>query len=221
MPNEDNDQHILLGAQDDTVSSSSSSVSSSGAVRKHDDKDSALPRRQASLDNDRGGGDDDDDDADMGRDNEQRRLLEDSDSTAEQRHQEENGGERGHSYELQIQEPTSSILESASTRVKSGMKKKKEDDCFADSICTKPRNAWRCPLFAAFFVLFFLLFKVVMLASFPGDENQREPDMLFYNGSEYFDPTVILISLDGFRNEYLLRNQTPNLVKLGKHLRLE
>lgn len=38
-----------------------------------------------------------------------------------------------------------------------------------------------------------------------------------YNGSETFDPTVILVSLDGFRPDYLERNRTPHLLNLGKH----
>jgi hypothetical protein len=39
---------------------------------------------------------------------------------------------------------------------------------------------------------------------------------LYYNGSTYFDSTVIYISLDGFRNDYLARKVTPNIDLLGK-----
>lgn len=38
---------------------------------------------------------------------------------------------------------------------------------------------------------------------------------LYYNGTDYFDSTVIYISLDGFRNDYLDRNVTPNIHLLG------
>lgn len=37
----------------------------------------------------------------------------------------------------------------------------------------------------------------------------------YYNGSEWFAPTVIMISLDGFRDDYLDRGVTPNLQQFG------
>ena len=39
---------------------------------------------------------------------------------------------------------------------------------------------------------------------------------LYNNGSHLFAPTVMYISLDGFRNDYLDRGVTPNLAKFGK-----
>ncbi|ORX62158.1 Phosphodiest-domain-containing protein [Hesseltinella vesiculosa] len=39
--------------------------------------------------------------------------------------------------------------------------------------------------------------------------------MTFYNGTHYFGPTVILISLDGFRQDYLQRGITPNLIEFA------
>lgn len=42
------------------------------------------------------------------------------------------------------------------------------------------------------------------------------PSATFFNGSHTFDATVIMISLDGFRADYLDRNITPALHKLGK-----
>ncbi|KAG1256920.1 hypothetical protein G6F68_009552 [Rhizopus microsporus] len=39
---------------------------------------------------------------------------------------------------------------------------------------------------------------------------------LFFNGTTYFDTTVILLSLDGFRNDYLDRKVTPNIENIGK-----
>ncbi|KAI8978115.1 alkaline-phosphatase-like protein [Pilobolus umbonatus] len=38
--------------------------------------------------------------------------------------------------------------------------------------------------------------------------------MGYFNGTSYFDPTVIYISLDGFRSDYLGRNVTPCLSRL-------
>jgi hypothetical protein len=50
-------------------------------------------------------------------------------------------------------------------------------------------------------------------------ENVKEKDnVLYYNGSAYFDSTVIYISLDGLRNDYLERGVTPNIQLLGKLL---
>lgn len=75
---------------------------------------------------------------------------------------------------------------------------------------------WRYPVVAAVFVMFFLLFKVVMLMAVQRHTQHRRPDRIFYNGTEYFGPTLILISLDGFRPDYLERNMTPNMVNFGK-----
>jgi predicted AlkP superfamily pyrophosphatase or phosphodiesterase len=38
---------------------------------------------------------------------------------------------------------------------------------------------------------------------------------LYYNGTTYYDSTVIFISLDGFRNDYLQRKVTPNIDLIG------
>lgn len=75
---------------------------------------------------------------------------------------------------------------------------------------------WRYPVVAAFFVMFFLLFKMIMLIAVQRHTQHRRPDRIFYNGTEYFGPTLIMISLDGFRPDYLERNMTPNMVNFGK-----
>lgn len=36
------------------------------------------------------------------------------------------------------------------------------------------------------------------------------------NGTDEFDPTVIILSFDGFRAEYLNRGLTPNMLSVGK-----
>ncbi|KAI8060816.1 alkaline-phosphatase-like protein [Gongronella butleri] len=41
------------------------------------------------------------------------------------------------------------------------------------------------------------------------------PDMTFHNGTHYFGPTVILISIDGFRSDYLQRGVTPNMLQFA------
>ncbi|CAO3596337.1 unnamed protein product [Absidia cylindrospora] len=43
----------------------------------------------------------------------------------------------------------------------------------------------------------------------------QSPNRTFYNGTHYFGSTVILISLDGLRNDYLKRGVTPQLVEFG------
>ncbi|KAI8145331.1 alkaline-phosphatase-like protein [Fennellomyces sp. T-0311] len=71
---------------------------------------------------------------------------------------------------------------------------------------------WRYPLLAVFFGMFLLMFKVVLIIVLHSEIRERGPDRVLFNGTEYFGPTVILISLDGFRNDYLARNVTPNLL---------
>lgn len=46
---------------------------------------------------------------------------------------------------------------------------------------------------------------------------ERGAERLYYNGSEYFASTVILISFDGFRPDYLNRGVTPNLKDFGSY----
>lgn len=69
-----------------------------------------------------------------------------------------------------------------------------------------------------FFVLFTLgIFGIVAkLLISELDRESLTKLHLYYNGSSYFDSTVIYISLDGFRNDYLDRKVTPNIDLLGK-----
>ncbi|KAF9431903.1 hypothetical protein BGZ76_011556 [Entomortierella beljakovae] len=39
--------------------------------------------------------------------------------------------------------------------------------------------------------------------------------MILFNGTHDFDPTVIVISYDGLRADYLARNMTPNIISVG------
>lgn len=63
-----------------------------------------------------------------------------------------------------------------------------------------------------FVVFLFGFFTVILKLSIPGPEKTGG---LYNNGSAYFDTTVIYISLDGFRNDYLDRKVTPNLDLIG------
>lgn len=60
--------------------------------------------------------------------------------------------------------------------------------------------------------LFTGLTKVVMNEL---ESTSAKKNGLYYNGTAYFDATVIYISLDGFRNDYLDRKVTPNIHLLG------
>lgn len=65
------------------------------------------------------------------------------------------------------------------------------------------------------FVLgFFIVITRVAISTLDVVSNNNE-SALYYNGSTYFDSTVIYISLDGFRNDYLDRRVTPNIELLG------
>ncbi|KAI9249969.1 alkaline-phosphatase-like protein [Helicostylum pulchrum] len=60
--------------------------------------------------------------------------------------------------------------------------------------------------------LLFIIFKVAMVRfTHESGHTERGAERLYYNGSEYFASTVILISFDGFRPDYLNRGVTPNL----------
>jgi predicted AlkP superfamily pyrophosphatase or phosphodiesterase len=48
------------------------------------------------------------------------------------------------------------------------------------------------------------------------DHHERGAEKLYYNGTDYFASTVILISLDGFRPDYLNRGITPHMRQFGK-----
>lgn len=48
------------------------------------------------------------------------------------------------------------------------------------------------------------------------NKTERGSEKLYHNGTDYFASTVVLISLDGFRPDYLNRGLTPNLKQFGK-----
>lgn len=65
--------------------------------------------------------------------------------------------------------------------------------------------------------LFFIIFKLAMVRfSYDPSHKDRGEDKLYSNGTDDFGSTVVLISLDGFRPDYLERDVTPNLNKFGK-----
>lgn len=60
------------------------------------------------------------------------------------------------------------------------------------------------------------MFKIAMVRfSADPEHHERGAEKLYYNGSDYFASTVILISLDGFRPDYLNRGKTPNMKEFG------
>ncbi|KAI8329882.1 alkaline-phosphatase-like protein [Choanephora cucurbitarum] len=64
--------------------------------------------------------------------------------------------------------------------------------------------------------LFFIIFKIGMnKLAMHSSHHERAAEKLYYNGSDYFASTVILISLDGFRPDYLDRGITPHLNTLA------
>lgn len=62
----------------------------------------------------------------------------------------------------------------------------------------------------------FIVVKILLTFITHEHPMRRPTEKLYYNGSDYFASTVILISLDGFRPDYLERNVTPHLNELGK-----
>ncbi|KAG2194458.1 hypothetical protein INT47_003826 [Mucor saturninus] len=65
--------------------------------------------------------------------------------------------------------------------------------------------------------LLFIIFRLAM-ARFAHDPNhtERGAEKLYYNGSDYFASTVVLISFDGFRPDYLNRGLTPHLKQFAE-----
>lgn len=61
-----------------------------------------------------------------------------------------------------------------------------------------------------------LVFISAVAAFAPRRQLAYDASATFYNGSETFDATVIMISLDGFRADYLDRGNTPTLSRLGR-----
>lgn len=52
--------------------------------------------------------------------------------------------------------------------------------------------------------------------SYDPNHKDRGEDKVYNNGTVDFATTVILISIDGFRPDYLERGVTPNLNQFGK-----
>ncbi|KAG1143819.1 hypothetical protein G6F37_006630 [Rhizopus arrhizus] len=61
----------------------------------------------------------------------------------------------------------------------------------------------------------FIVVKILLTFITHEHPMRRPTEKLYYNGSDYFASTVILISLDGFRPDYLERNVTPHLNELA------
>lgn len=66
-------------------------------------------------------------------------------------------------------------------------------------------------------VITMALFLVILIKTLSElDQVVLNKSSLYFNGTTYFDSTVIYISLDGFRNDYLERKVTPNIDLLAK-----
>jgi predicted AlkP superfamily pyrophosphatase or phosphodiesterase len=62
----------------------------------------------------------------------------------------------------------------------------------------------------------FVVFKLLMLKFAKDPElRDRQLDKTYNNGTDNFETTVIVISIDGFRPDYLNRGLTPHLQNLG------
>ncbi|GAA5805766.1 hypothetical protein HPULCUR_011291 [Helicostylum pulchrum] len=84
---------------------------------------------------------------------------------------------------------------------------------------SKTKSSFKRPLFSVgLLVIFVLGCFIVATKVVVGelDDVLVKRDTLYYNGSAHFDSTVIYISLDGFRNDYLDRKVTPNIDLLAE-----
>ncbi|KAI7905086.1 alkaline-phosphatase-like protein [Cokeromyces recurvatus] len=63
----------------------------------------------------------------------------------------------------------------------------------------------------------FVIFRIAIVKISEGSHHHvRGAEKLYYNGSDYFASTVVLISLDGFKPDYLDRDITPNMKQLAE-----
>ncbi|KAI9367838.1 alkaline-phosphatase-like protein [Aspergillus egyptiacus] len=111
-------------------------------------------------------------------------------------------------YEMEEGYPgdDSSLLSSSSSDVDERVKQR-----FAD-LEDRQNVSWRklTLVFSAIFVLFLILLLGAYKAS-AGYRASNSPRALLSNGTAIFAPTTILISLDGFRADFLNRGLTPTL----------
>ncbi|KAI9246538.1 alkaline-phosphatase-like protein [Sporodiniella umbellata] len=63
----------------------------------------------------------------------------------------------------------------------------------------------------------FFLFRLLLMYFGHMHHTSRPAEKLYFNGSDYFSSTVLLISLSGFRPDYLSRDITPNLNTIAKN----
>ena len=81
----------------------------------------------------------------------------------------------------------------------------------------EPRGKYRVFIYFVVyvFILCFILFFLIKSIKSKADIQASFNSYKYNNGTHLFTPTVILISLDGFRAEYLNRGITKNLNKIG------
>jgi Uncharacterized proteins of the AP superfamily len=83
----------------------------------------------------------------------------------------------------------------------------------------KARRSCRCRAWALVYAIIGVAFSILVLVAWKlstGTKSSRLSQKLVSNGTALFAPTTILISLDGFRADFLQRGLTPNLDALVK-----
>jgi predicted AlkP superfamily pyrophosphatase or phosphodiesterase len=63
-----------------------------------------------------------------------------------------------------------------------------------------------------------MLVGTILLTLFPRNKIKSPSSALFSNGTHKFHNTVIIVSFDGFRSDYLDRNVTPTINEFSKIL---
>ncbi|CBF79613.1 hypothetical protein AN7550.2 [Aspergillus nidulans FGSC A4] len=145
----------------------------------------------------------------IGKKEEARRQRREKERIARKARRERRHGDDEEMYEMEEGHPEdeSSLLSSSSSDLDERIKEQ-----YAD-IQNRQKVSWQkmSLVFSAMFVLFLILLLGAYKASAGFRASHSSVKTLLSNGTALFAPTTILISLDGFRADFLNRGLTPTL----------
>ncbi|KAG2218375.1 hypothetical protein INT45_013326 [Circinella minor] len=197
----ENDHDPLLGSQrrdnnnndnDDNITSFTIPLK----PRQQDDYNNTNNNNNNNASGSRHSNEENDDDDDHDYTNQEERRLLDTDDNSENNNNNDNNEQRPSPEPMEVRD---------------------SDDDARIRVSKWDNPIWRYTLLAIFLAMFLIMFKIVLVIIVHSEMIERGPDRVLFNGTEYFDPLVVLVSLDGFQENYLHRNITPNLVQFASN----